>query len=80
VEEVFTQIKRQKDMSAITQKTKSYLLSEILILSDGRILAQNITPTMARLLSQLNPEDELMRARARVGNKRGLNLEAHKQS
>ena len=54
--------------------------SEFLILSDGRILAQNITPTMAKLLSKLNPEDELMRERARSGNRRGLNLKAHKQS
>jgi hypothetical protein len=51
-----------------------------MILPDGRILAQNITPTMAKLLSKLNPEDELMRERARVGNRRGLNLKAHKQS
>jgi hypothetical protein len=55
-------------------------VSELLILPDGRILAQNITPTMAKLLSELNPEDELMRERASIGNKRGLNLKAHKQS
>jgi hypothetical protein len=67
-------------MSAIAQKIKSHLLTEILILPDGRILVQNITPTMAKLLSKLNPEDELMRERARVGNRRGLNLKAHKQS
>jgi hypothetical protein len=54
--------------------------SELLILPDGRILAQNITPTMAKLLSELNPKDELMRERARSGNRRGLNLKAHKQS
>jgi hypothetical protein len=54
--------------------------SELLILPDGRILAQNITPAMAKLLSKLNPEDELMRERARAGKRRGLNLKAHKQS
>jgi hypothetical protein len=51
-----------------------------MILPDGRILAQNITPTIAKLLSELNPKDELMRKRAKAGNRRGLNLKAHKQS
>jgi hypothetical protein len=38
--------------------------TEFLILADGRILVHNITPTMAAILSELNPHDELMRARA----------------
>jgi hypothetical protein len=46
------------------------MISELLILSDGRILAQNITPVMAGLLSELNPDDKLMRKRARVGSRR----------
>ena len=46
------------------------MTSELLILPDGRILAQNITPVMAKLLLELNPEDKLMRQRARVGNRR----------
>jgi hypothetical protein len=40
--------------------------SEILILAGGRILAHNITPLMAKVLSELNPEDEAMRRRARA--------------
>jgi hypothetical protein len=55
-------------------------LSELLILPDGRILAQNITPMMAKLLSKLDPNDGFMRERARAGNKRGLIHKAHKKS
>ena len=40
---------------------------EILILPDGRILAHNITPALARLLSELDPADEAMRQRAAAG-------------
>ena len=39
-------------------------LSELLILPDGRILAHNITPKMARVLAELNPADEAMNRRA----------------
>jgi hypothetical protein len=38
--------------------------SELLILPDGKILAHNITPMMAKILSELNPEDEAMNRRA----------------
>jgi|GEM_PF-4061955 len=31
--------------------------TDILILPDGRVLAQNITPVMAIVLSQVNPAD-----------------------
>jgi hypothetical protein len=48
------------------------MTSELLILPDGRILAQNITPVMARLLSDLNPDDKLMRQRAKIGNRQNL--------
>ena len=37
--------------------------SEVLILSDGRILAHSITPEMASVLSELNPADEAMNRR-----------------
>jgi hypothetical protein len=40
--------------------------SEILILPDGRILAHNLTPVMARVLAGLNPRDAAMRRRARA--------------
>ena len=43
--------------------------TEFLILADGRILVHNITPTMASILSQLNPADELMRERAQAVDK-----------
>jgi len=39
-------------------------LSEILILSDGKIFAHNITLAMARVLAELNPEDAAMNRRA----------------
>lgn len=39
-------------------------VSEILILSDGKILAHNISPLLAGLLAQLNPADQAMRRRA----------------
>ena len=38
--------------------------TEFLILADGRLMVHNITPTMAAILSELNPNDELMRQRA----------------
>ena len=38
--------------------------TEFLILADGRIMVHSITPTMAAILSELNPHDELMRQRA----------------
>ena len=41
--------------------------SELLILSDGTIFVHNLTPAMAGLLSELNPEDEAMRQRAEPG-------------
>jgi hypothetical protein len=40
--------------------------AEFLILADGRILVHNVTPTMAAILSDLNPADELMRERAQA--------------
>jgi adenylosuccinate lyase len=42
--------------------------SEFLILPGGKILAHNITPAMARILSELNPADEPMRRRANLKN------------
>ena len=42
-------------------------ISEILILSDGKVFAHNITPEMARLLLELNPADEAMSRRGTPG-------------
>jgi hypothetical protein len=41
---------------------------ELLILADGRILTHNLTPAMAAVLRELNPEDEPMQARADAAN------------
>ena len=40
---------------------------DLLILSDGRVLAHNLTPVMAAVLHALNPEDETMRLRTCPG-------------
>jgi len=45
--------------------------TEFLILADGRIMVHSITPTMAAILSELNPHDELMRQRAHAVDQRG---------
>ena len=37
---------------------KAVLVSEILILPDGNVLAHNLTPVFTALLSQLNPRDQ----------------------
>lgn len=41
--------------------------SELLILPDGRVLAHNITPALAALLSELEPGNEKMRERREAG-------------
>lgn len=38
---------------------------EVLILPDGKILAHNITPEIAEVLSALDPDNDLMRQRAK---------------
>jgi hypothetical protein len=43
---------------------KRNAVSEILIRADGRIFAHNITPAMARILSDLDPSNEAMSRRA----------------
>ncbi|MHB8522696.1 MAG: hypothetical protein ACYDH9_18315 [Limisphaerales bacterium] len=42
----------------------SSVTTELLILDDGRVLAHNLTPAVADLLSGLNPADESMKQRA----------------
>jgi hypothetical protein len=44
--------------------SKPEATTEFLILPDGRLMVHNLTPTMAALLSELDPEDELMRRRS----------------
>lgn len=67
-------------MKSTRNNEVDFMTSEILILPDGRILAQNITPVMARLLSELNPEDQLMRQRAKIGSRRNLGQKICKPS
>jgi hypothetical protein len=43
--------------------------SELLILDDGSILAHNLTPAMAELLADLDPNDAAMRERAKPPDK-----------
>ena len=41
-------------------------LSELLILPDGRILVHNLTRTMAIVLQELNPNEDVIRPRAQA--------------
>ena len=41
--------------------------TELLILRDGKVLVHNLTPTFARLLGQLNPDDPRFGLRSRAG-------------
>ena len=50
--------KKIKKMSAV-------LCSDMLLLPDGRILVQNLTQPMAKLLHSLNPNDDTIAARVR---------------
>ncbi|MEI8044292.1 MAG: hypothetical protein WCL11_22975 [Verrucomicrobiota bacterium] len=52
------------------------LTTDILILSDGTVLAHNLTPGMATVLHQLNPQDETFGARARCNRKPPVGLGA----
>lgn len=45
------------------------LVTELLLLPDGRILVQNLTQPMASLLVALNPFDKIIEPRARRGLK-----------
>lgn len=46
--------------------TRRASTAELLIQPDGRILAHNLTPALAELLSALNPRDEPMKQRSRA--------------
>ncbi len=47
-----------------SQEPKPELMSEVLIMPDGKIYAHNLTAEMAAVLGELNPEDEAIRQRA----------------
>jgi hypothetical protein len=42
---------------------KQELMSEVLLMPDGTVLAHNLTPAMAAVLHELNPADETIRQR-----------------
>jgi hypothetical protein len=46
-----------------SQSNKAELLSEVMIMPDGKIYAHNLTPEMAKVLSELNPADESIKQR-----------------
>ncbi len=50
-------------MSADPPATDPPLVTELLLLPDGRIFVQNLTPVMAAVLLQLNPGEEAIRRR-----------------
>ncbi len=50
-------------MTTETAKNKPPLVTEFLLLPDGRILVQNLTPVMAAILLELNPGEEAIRRR-----------------
>ena len=39
--------------------------AELIITADGRILAHNLTPSVAALLAEMNPTDEAMKRRVK---------------
>jgi hypothetical protein len=46
------------------KKRESALFSDLLLLPDGRILVQDLTRPMARLLNSLNPKSDTIAPRA----------------
>lgn len=55
---------KQQTCKTNCKQTGETQTNELLILPGGKILAHNITPMMAKVLSELNPADEPMRKRA----------------
>ena len=53
--------------------------SELLLLPDGRILVQNLTPALATLLRTLDPQDRSMIHRARPPRRRRCRRRAESQ-
>lgn len=54
-------------MSRAPHPSPTLATVELLLQADGQILARNLTPAMAALLSELNPADEAMSQRAKLG-------------
>jgi hypothetical protein len=47
----------------MNMEPKAELMSELLILADGKVYVHNLTPEMAAVLSELNPADETIKQR-----------------
>jgi hypothetical protein len=54
----------QTGQSRGKKRTQRPFVTDLLILSDGTVLAHNLTPVMAAVLHKLNPRDTTIRARA----------------
>jgi hypothetical protein len=50
-------------MSTDNANTEAPLMTEFLLLPDGRVLVQNLTPVMAAILLKLNPNETAIRRR-----------------
>ncbi len=57
-------------MTIKPEKTKP-LTTEFLLLPDGRVLVQNLTPVMARILLELNPQEEAILCRVEKPARKG---------
>jgi len=50
-------------MTTHIANTKAPLMTEFLLLPDGRVFVQNLTPVMAAILLKLNPNEPAIRRR-----------------
>ena len=60
-------------MRSKPRKTKT-LVSEMLILPDGRILVHNLTQPFAELLHEFNPDDKQISPRVKINVRPGPHL------
>ena len=65
VEKGKPQLGSEQSIAAAAAETAALREShtQLLLLPDGRVLAHNLTPAMAELLQQLDPDDQLLRRR-----------------
>ena len=64
-------------MRSKPRKTKT-LVSEMLILPDGRILVHNLTQPFAELLHEFNPDDKQISPRVKINVRPGPHLSRSK--
>jgi len=56
-------IDQTEDCSLKINRARSESQTQLLLLPDGRVLAHNLTPAMAEVLQQLDPENLLIQQR-----------------